>query len=833
MMWLLFLQLIFLLFLLIVIGEPLRAFFLRHLKLFSNLDFLQICILDVYLGGLILYVVAMLPFRLFSWFVVFCFAVLSFFLSIIIHRKALTRFASFSKIRVFLVENKKIFLDYLLVFAMFTFFLVLNLFSLSGLVIGSVHDESIHSLHVQVILENNYVPASLEPYLPEGIIYPQASHVIFAFACFVLNMDVPKVVFYVTVLFKALCVFGAYFLGKSLSSSRAYSLGLSFVFTFISSWPLSVVWGGNPFLVGFPLFLVCLGLFFSMFCPHRKNSFAELIAVGLLFGYAGSIIISYLQTLLMIAFLFSIYYVIRKNRRLSHTLLEFAMIFCVSLIPVSPFLFRFFAFYPYPGHNIGLPSDFAGWQPQQFYLTQALQWAFENLSPYVLLRVIILLLLISFAVLLWRTKDYQNVKSMVAFALVIFVAAALLSFISFFLSADFGVISWGHQGIILSISINILIIVFFVKLYEFCNKRDLGRMSKIFPKVSHATNLLTIALLFLIISPFLYHRILLDPGVLQGAYNMFAVTTQGDYDLMLWMKGNLSSDAVILVHPNGSGLFIPSISQHKIVFPYSGSSLSSSYQTLVSLLENKTLDITTYRLMQHLNVSYVYVGPDTIYRISWYPKWYPKLFLGNPNFKLVKNFGDAYLFKLEGYNPDIVFLDDFEYSTWEQNRWQNNFLGNGLGNVTITSGFGYNNSRCLKMTTQAVPTVWNWESKYAYWVSREIFVLNNSDVTFSFYLDATQGFDGNDTFAVLISDIYSSQSMVITTPNGIFSSYANAITLEDRHGSFSFDLSRQWRQLFNSTLPNSFILQFANYDFDGIKNVAYIDDVKVISRAIY
>jgi hypothetical protein len=107
--------------------------------------------------------------------------------------------------------------------------------------------------------------------------------------------------------------------------------------------------------------------------------------------------------------------------------------------------------------------------------------------------------------------------------------------------------------------------------------------------------------------------------------------------------------------------------------------------------------------------------------------------------------------------------------------------------------------------------------------------LNNSDVTFSFYLDAREGFGGNDTFAVVISDVHYTQSIVITTPDGIFSGYANAITLDDRHGSFSFDLSRQWRQLFNSTLPNSFILQFANYDFDGIKNVAYIDDVTVIS----
>jgi hypothetical protein len=715
---------------------------------------------------------------------------------------------------------------------MFIIFLLINLFSVSNFTFGSVHDESIHSLDVEVILENNRVPVTLQPYLPEGIIYPQASHVIFAFASYMLNMEVAKTVFYVSILFKALSVFGAYFLGKKLGSSRAYSLGLSFVFAFISSWPLSVVWGGNPFLVGFPFFLVCLGLFFSLFRFQRKNSFAELIAIGLLFGYLSAIIFSYIQTLIIVAFLVFIYYFVRKRSGMYHTLLEFVAIFGVSLLPLSPFLFRFFAFYQYPSHNIGVPSDFTGWKPQQLYITQALQWAFENLSPYVLLRVIIILLLVSFAVLLWKTKDYENVKSVVGFALAIFVAAALLSFISFFLSADFGVISWGHQGIILSVSINILIIAFYVKLAEFCREGKIKRLSKIFTRGSYATMFLTITLLSSITAPFLYYRFMVDPEGLRGTYNMFAVTTQNDYDLMTWMKGNLSSDAVILVHPNEAGLFIPVVSHHRIVFPWGGSSLSSSYQTLVSLLENNTLNTTTYQLMQHWNISHVFVGVRVIYWMFGNYGWNSKLFLGNPNFKLVKNFGDAYLFELGEYNPDIVFLDDFEYANWSQSGWQGDSFGNGLGNVTVTTGSGYNVSRCLRITAQSVPAIREWELKYAYWISREIFVLNNSDVTLSFYLDATEGFNGNDTFAVLVSNFEHNQSIVITTPNGVFDGATSAITMDSRQGSFSYDLSSKWEEVFDSSLPSSLVLQFVNYDFDGIENIAYVDNITVTSAPI-
>jgi hypothetical protein len=831
-MLLLILQMMSLLFFLIVNGELLRFFALRRVRLFSDLNLLQICILDVYLGGLILYVIAMIPMGFFSQYTVIGLTAASILISIVIHFRDLNRFRGKEKIKELFRARKGKTYEYLAVFTMFIIFLIINLTSSSAYVFGSVRDESIHSLSVEVILENHQVPLTLQPYLEEGIIYPQASHVIFAFAFYMLNMEVAKVVFYITILFKALSVPGAYFLGKALGSGRAYSLGLSFVFAIMSNWPLSIVWGGNPFLVGFPLFLVCLGLFFSMFCFRRKNSFAELIAVGLFFGYLSATIFSYLQTLIMVAFLVFTYYLVRKHSGMYHTLLEFVVIFGMSLLPLSPFLFRFFAFYPYPGHNIGIPYDFTGWTPQQLYITQALQWAFENLSPYVLLRVITILLLVSFAVLLWKTKNYENVKSVVAFALAIFVAAALLSFISFFLSADFGVISWGHQGIILSVSINILIMALYVKLAEFCRKCKVKRLSKIFSKGYYATILLTITLLSLVTAPFLYYRFLVDPEGLRGGYSMFAVTTQNDYDLMMWMKDNLTSNAVVLVHPYDSGLFIPVVSHHRIVFPWGGSSLSSSYQTLVSLLENNTLGTTTYQLMQHWNISHVFVGTRVVYWVFGNLGWNSELFLGNPNFKLVKNFGDAYLFKLEEYDPDIVFLDDFEYTIWSRNGWQSDSFGNGLGNVTVTTDSGYNGSRCLRITAQSVPKVQEWELKYAYWISRKIFVLNNSDVTLSFYLDATEGFSGNDTFAVLISDFEHGQSIVITTPNGVYDGAASAITTDRRQGLFSYNLTRKWQQLFNSSLPRSFVLQLVNYDFDGIKNVAYIDNIEVISRPV-
>ncbi|MEM3551816.1 MAG: hypothetical protein QXV01_12095, partial [Candidatus Bathyarchaeia archaeon] len=208
----------------------------------------------------------------------------------------------------------------------------------------------------------------------------------------------------------------------------------------------------------------------------------------------------------------------------------------------------------------------------------------------------------------------------------------------------------------------------------------------------------------------------------------------------------------------------------------------------------------------------------------------PLLFLGNPNFNLVKNFSTAYLFAFNYSTPHVVFFDDFAHERWNEFGWQACHYGNGAGNVTIAKG-SRQGSEALKITAKAVYTV--EDMQYICWVTRKIFVQKNSDISFSFYLNATEGFNGKDTFAFIVSNIFRNQSIIITTPGGVYENYAHAVMLSGRGGFFEFNgsksLSSLWRQLYNSTLPSTFILEMVNYDLDGVKNVAYVDDVKIVS----
>jgi hypothetical protein len=720
------------------------------------------------------------------------------------------------------------------IIGLFCFVLCLQVFPLTSLLYGSVRDVSLHSLLAQVIIENRYLPNTMLPYSTEGIIYPAAAHVIFAFTAILTGWVVPQAIFYVTQLFNALAVVAAYFLARRISLNRAFHISTAFVFTFVSAWPLFVTWGSNPFVAGFPLFLVCLGLLLAMFFNPERRGWKEFIVIGLLFGYLGAIMVSFLQTLMVIAILWLFIQIFRKSAS-KNRLLGFALLFSVSIIPVAPFIYRFIIYYPYPGHNVGLPADFMGYSAVQQSFVQGIQWAIENLAPYPFLgyemiAICALSLILFFCVEKERIAQVRTLPDgPFLMALLVVASSTILSLVAFLLPPDFNIVSWGHQGIILAVGLSLLVALFGHHLFAFLQKVA-PKFLNDYPKKPQATIVIAILLISAIYAPFVYARIFLDPWTLKGTYSMFAVTSRQDNELMFWIRDNLTEDAVILVNPNEAGLFMPSISNRKTVFTTTGSQLSRSYQKLCDALSNETLNVACYDIMKSFNVTYVYVGSAaTYYWVKDY-KWLPQLFLGNPNFELVKKVGDACLFKVLYKNSSLVFQDDFEHESWYDYGWSSGYDGNGVGNVTLAEDFGNHSQKCLKITAQAVYTI--WAQSYARYVQRQFFVSNDSDVTLSFDYNATQGFHSADTFAVLISDISRNQSLILTTPNGIYANYTNSILLDKPEGHRSIGLSALWLDKFHSTFPTSFYLEFLNYDCDGVENAVYVDNVNVTAVAM-
>jgi len=817
------------------LGEPWRILLRKFAGLFKSLDFLQILILDVYLGGFLLYIVAIIPLHLFSATTLYAITLVSIVVVFSLHwrkfRNTTKNFFLYPK--KFLSQNHQSF-EFVLVVSMFLFSLFIQTSPLNHLVFGSVRDTSIHSLFVQVIIESRQIPVTLQPYLNEGIVYPQGFSPIAAYSVFILNYLPPQAIFYLTAFFNALTILGAYFLGKTLSKKCYLSLSLTVIFAFVAQWPKYITWGSNPFVASFPLYFICLSLFPSL--AKSKLKVEAIFAIGILFGYLSVLHLQTYEMLIASLFVLWVYVGLKREEDRWHRLLNIIVISGLSLLILSPFLYRALAFYPYSYHNIGLPADVEAPYPipqaNLSVVIMGVTWLFEHFGSNILLRIASLaLFLVSMLMIvgLRRKNRLTQINELVKIGIAMFLGQLLISLLSVISPTD---LPFYPQPLLLYLPFYFFIAALNLGLYQFfssrLSKKILGKPNE--PKLKTKKLLVTTVSLMLLLgiyAPFLHQSIVLDVRSLYGSYAVYSVTTEQDLQLILWIKDNLPGDATILVNTYQSGTFIPSIANRKVVFPPFASSYSASYQKLVALLEENKLNTTTYNLMGRFNITNIYAGS------AWSGgahRWNPMLFLGNPNFKLKQNFGNACLFQFNYMDPNIVFLDDFEHALLYEAGWHKDYSGNGLGNVTITTNFGCDDSSCLRMTSQVMPTVLEW--KYVYCISREIFLQNNLDVTLSFHLNATEGFDGKDTFAVLISNVYRNQSMVITTPNGVYDDYAYAKTLDESEGSFSFDLSMFWRQMLNSSLPNTLILELVNYDFNGVENVACIDDIKITSIPI-
>ena len=830
-------QLLFFMFCLFALGEPWRIILRRFTGIFKSLNFLQILVLDVYLGGFLLYIVAIIPLHLFSAITLYAITLVSIVVVFLLHwrklRNAVQNLYLYTK--KFSFQHNHSF-ELMLVVLMFLFSLIIQTSPLNDLFFGSVRDTSIHSLFVQLIMENKQIPVTAQPYLDEGIVYPQGFSPIAAYSVLILNYSPPQAIFYLTAFFNALTILGAYFLGKTLSKKWNLGLGLAFVFAFVAPWPKYITWGSNAFVVSFPFYFVCLSLL--PFLVKDKMKAEAIFAIGILFGYLSVLHLQMYETLIASLCVLWLYIVLKREKDRWRRLLNLIAISGSSLLVLSPFIYRFLDFFPHPYHNIGLPADveIPVSQPSVSLVLIGVRWLFQHLATNTLLRIASLVLFfvsVLTAVRLRRKKSFTQTNQLVMIGTATLLGQLLIFLLGAISPYD---LPFYPQPILLHIPFYFFIAAFSFLLYHFFSSRLSNILAKTNePKLKTKKLLVTSISLMLLLgvyAPFLYQSIVLDAGNLYGSYAVFSVTTKQDLKLLLWIRDNSSRNAIILVNTFQSGTFIPSIANRKVVFPSFASSYSVSYQKLVALLEGNVLNATTLDLMKHFNITNIYAGSGVSPLDDWKHKWDFRLFLGNPNFELVKNFSDAYLFQFNYTNPYMVFFDDFEHTLWNENGWQTYSDGNGLGNVTITNNFGYNDSRCMRITAQAVYTPSEW--KYTCRVLRKIFVQNNSDITLSFQLGATEGFHNkspfNDTFAVFVSNLYRNQSLVFTTPNGIFRNYAHATLLENgSEGSFCFDLSTKWQEKFNSSFPNPFILEFVNYDFDGIKNVVYIDNIMVTS----
>ena len=824
---------------LMLIGEPSRVVISRYSGLFRKLDILQVVVIDVYFGGLILYILAIIPLGLFSTTTAWALTITFSMFSLLFHRKKFEgvrrlfqlgrKHASMKAVRDYLLTRRDAFLESIAVLIMFLVALWIQIIPTTNFIFGNIHDNSLHALFVELILENEQIPATHQPYLPAAIIYPQASHVIFAYSSYVLGFIPAKAVFYVSPLFNAMTVLAAYYLGKKIHPTRDLGLIFAFVIAFVSMWPKFVTWGSNPFIMGFPLFLICLSFLPSLPVLLDGNKLKEIFVIGILLGYLASIHLAFYEVMIASAMLWLLIEASRKPKKI-YRIGNFLVMCIFSVLPMVPFLYRFVKYYPYPGHNIGLPSDMVAditspptthghpFQPPLISILMNFPtWVLfnYNVHPNPTLRILwVCLVFASFLTLYFYFRKKRKLFVAEKIALISFGASILLNFCTYILPA----IAWSRITLILYVSLCLLISAFSIRLYSILRGYFAGISRKIVKrdkkKVVMTGFMATFLLFSALYSPFVYYTIVNSPRVLRGLYGMYAVTSKSDYDLMKWMKYNLSDNAIILVNPSESGSFITSVSQKKVVFPFSAYLLSDSYRRLIDLIRQGVVNETTYKLMNDFEITHVFLGSRAVrywgkVEFEENQKWDPMLFLGNPNFRILKNIGGSHLFNVSHQNPNIVFQEDFEYLNLTQMRWRFAEMENGNYNLTIVHDESDNH--LLRVWAER-----NESSRWLYscWLNRKVYLWSSLNVNLSFHLNASS-VNAPNTVSISIFDADRQRHITFATPSVLYNNQTWIVELNSTCGDFSYDMSDIWETTFDEPLPNIIIIELATVNVDN------------------
>ncbi len=174
-------EMLLIMILLAVTGEPLRKVLAIYVQALKNLDFFQVIAFDVYLGGFVFYAIALIPIGLFTstiTFIVFCVSfilLLGYYIKKYFSTRKSGEHQNYAEmIRAALIPKKQVLMGTILLFMFFTILWIENVATI-GVIFGNVHDASLFSMPSTVISKNRMIPSTLDPFESSGIIYPQGA----------------------------------------------------------------------------------------------------------------------------------------------------------------------------------------------------------------------------------------------------------------------------------------------------------------------------------------------------------------------------------------------------------------------------------------------------------------------------------------------------------------------------------------------------------------------------------------------------------------------------------------------------------------------------------
>jgi hypothetical protein len=655
-------------------GEAVRAVAARWVGGWRDLDPIERILLDLFLGGGLIYLCAALPLGLFGVPLVVGLPIAA---TLVLAARAaqLGRSAAIGALRGVTLRLLRP-ASTLALLAALALYLV-ELATALPVGTGNTFDASLLTTYTALLIQHHQIALSFQPYAPVSILYPQGTTVWLGWTQTIFGLPPARTSLLVTPLFLGLAPLGGFVVGRRWFGTDRAALALALAFAFLGPATRGQVGGSNDFVLAFPLGLLLLGEAVA-WIRGRLPSVPDAVAFGLLLGYSAAINpvgAEWIALALPIAALFA------RPRFAARALAWFgrwAMALAVAMVPIAPTLYVLATGWTSPGFVSGAGRAPAGVvpgiTPAQF-LGSVDPYLFRpndlELSPIWPIRLeLAVLFTIGLAIFLWvgRSDALGRYLESTRVLLVAGIAATwlllgvlVLSGAGFAPAERFASIASGAElSLWLFTLYGILAAVPLVLAVEAIDRwasspsgapaaAPRARRWRL-PGASPArAGLLPWAIALAIVVPGAALTPTELPGFLSTLYHNYGNVTADDFALFDYAADHLPAGARVLIAPGSAAAFLPGYA-HAIVLLYpmvpGWPWINASYRLIVSELTNGTLDASGESALAALEVSDIAVTENNT--VLW-PAFEPGPMLAAPAaFPLLFESGGAYLFERAG-----------------------------------------------------------------------------------------------------------------------------------------------------------------------------------------
>ncbi len=267
-----------------LLGDVLRRLAARWVSFFAAREPIERGLLDLYLGGAVLYVLAAVPFGGFVPLlpaVVLGVGALAFGIDRA-RRPRATLTGARELLRPFTTW------PYLATLGATVLLYGIEVALVIPVATGNTFDSSLYTTYTALLFLHGTITTSFLPLAGQGLAYPQGATVWFAAAQSLFALPPARTSLLVTPLFLALSVPGAFLVGRQWLGSDRAGAAFALCVALLGSWSRVLVAGSNDFALAFPLVLLLLARTPAWVRPGPPP-WGDAVAFGALAGYAAAL----------------------------------------------------------------------------------------------------------------------------------------------------------------------------------------------------------------------------------------------------------------------------------------------------------------------------------------------------------------------------------------------------------------------------------------------------------------------------------------------------------------------------------------------------------------